>query len=518
MPRGKPPAVHLVLRDVLGQTGTTRIRPTRIAAPETAVRISPNGAIYLQSRRRLGTYPPRITEPLERWARDTPDRPFLVQRDTEGGWRSLTYGETLARVRRVAQALLDRRLSIERPLMILSGNSIEHALIALAAMHAGVLYTPIAPAYSLQARDYGTLGEIFERVRPALVFAAEGALYGRALQSVLPPGVEIVVESSSPDGLASTAFAELEQTPETAAVDAANGLVGPDTIAKILFTSGSTGHPKGVINTQRMLCSNQEMIRSVLMFLADEPPVLCDWLPWNHTAGGNHNFGLVLYNGGTFYIDDGRPTPAGIEATVRNLREVAATAHFTVPRTYEMLLPYLRADAGLRTRFFSQLKIFFYAAAGLTQRVFDELQELAVQTCGERLLWVTGLGSTETAPFAMCTCDRGAWAGFVGFPVPGMELTFVAPTLRPVSGATTTERRHRSTKRATIAWVTPCGLSIRTIPARGSCSMGVSPRISSSRAAPGSASDLCARRYWRRPAVTCRTSSSRRRIGISRRL
>src|SRR5262249_40163914 len=186
---------------------------------------------------------------------------------------------------------------------------------------------------------------ILERVQPALVFAAEGALYAPALHSVLREGIELAVVSSRPEGIAASTFAELEQTPVTPAVDEAHRRVGPDTIAKVLFTSGSTGHPKGIINTQRMLCSNQEMIQTVLTFLADEPPVLCDWLPWNHTAGGNHNFGLILYNGGTFYIDDGRPTPAGIEVMVCNLREVAATAHFTVPRTYEMLLPYLREDA-----------------------------------------------------------------------------------------------------------------------------------------------------------------------------
>jgi feruloyl-CoA synthase len=400
-----------------------RMRSVRIAPANVAVRYGPDGFVYLQSRHRLDAYPIRLTDRLEYWADRAADRAFLAQRDPSSGrWRSLTYAETLGIVRRVSQALVARRLSSERPLLILSGNSIEHALLALAAMHIGVLYAPIAPAYSLQAREYGTLGQIFDRVNPALVFAAEGASYEPALRSVLPSRTELVVSSSAPEGLAATPFAEIEHTPATAAVDEAHARVGPDTIAKILFTSGSTGRPKGVINTQRMLCSNQEMIRSVMPFLADEPPVLCDWLPWNHTAGGNHNFGIVLYNGGTFYIDEGRPTPGAFETTVRNLRDVAATAHFTVPRTYEMLLPYLRADAVLRERFFSRLKLFFYAAAGMTQRVFDELQGLAVETCGEELLWVTGLGATETAPFAMCTGQAGAWAGFVGFPVPGMEL------------------------------------------------------------------------------------------------
>ena len=277
--------------------------------------------------------------------------------------------------------------------------------------------------------------------------------------------------------------------------------MGPDTIAKILFTSGSTGRPKGVINTQRMLCSNQEMIRSVMPFLAEEPPVLCDWLPWNHTAGGNHNFGLVLYNGGTFYIDEGRPTPGAFETTVRNLREVAATAHFTVPRTYEMLLPYLRTDAVLRERFFSKLKLFFYAAAGLTQRVFDELQELAVETCGEELLWITGFGATETAPFAMCTGRAGAWAGFVGFPVPGMELKLVpvgkapaggssrrasaARTSRRGTGATSRSPARRSTKKASTGWATRCGTSIPRILRRASSSMDGSPKTSSCRPGRG---------------------------------
>ncbi len=399
-----------------------RVRPVSVSAADTAVRRDPGGLVYLQSRHAFGGYPSRFTERLVHWADRAPDRAFLAERASSGGWRTLSYGEALAAVRRVAQALVERRLSSERPLVILSGNSIDHALLALAAMHAGVLYAPLAPAYSLQAREYGTLRQILGRLQPGLVFAAEGASFERALGAVLPNGTELAVSSSAPEGRPATPFGELAATPATSAVDDAHTRVGPDTIAKILYTSGSTGRPKGVINTQRMLCANQEMLRSVFPFLAEEPPVLCDWLPWNHTAGGNHNFGIVLWNGGTLYIDEGRPLPGAFDATVRNLGEISATAHFTVPRTYEMLLPYLRADRGLRDRFFARLKIFFYAAAGLTQRVFDELTEMAVATCGEELLWVTGMGATETAPFTLCTGRAGATAGFIGFPVPGLEL------------------------------------------------------------------------------------------------
>jgi feruloyl-CoA synthase len=392
---------------------------------EATLRQGAGGVLYLQSPVRLGRYPAKITERLEYWAEHAADRPFFAQRDATGAWRHVSYAQALSRVRSLAQALIDRGLSPDRPVVILSGNSIEHALLALAAMYTGVLYAPIAPAYSLQARQYGTLERVFESLRPGLVFAAEGAAYERALESVLPRGVELVVSASSPGGLAATPFAELEDLSATPAVDDAHARVGPDTVAKVLFTSGSTGRPKGVINTQRMLCSNQEMILSVMAFLGDEPPVLCDWLPWNHTAGGNHNFGLVLYNGGTFYIDEGRPLPGLIETTVRNLREIAATAHFTVPRTYEALMPYLRSDAELRECFFRRLKIFFYAAAALGQRFFDDLRDLAVQACGEELLWVTGLGATETAPFALCTGANGAEAGVIGWPAPGLDLKLV---------------------------------------------------------------------------------------------
>jgi feruloyl-CoA synthase len=402
-----------------------RIRPVNITPVTTTLRRGADGVVYLRSPQELGPYPVRITDRLDQWAARAPSRTFLAQRNGNGGWKTLSYAETLDRVRRIARAFLDRSLSRQRPVFILSGNGIDHGLIALASMYVGIPYAPIAPAYSLQARDYGTLRQLFDRMQPGLVFADDGARFERALRETLPAGVELVASTSAPSTLAATPLEELLSRPDTSGVDEARDRVTADTIAKVLFTSGSTGRPKGVINTQRMLCSNQEMIRTVMAFLADEPPVLCCWLPWNHTAGGNHNFGLVLYNGGTFYIDEGKPTPGLFDTTLRNLREISATAHFTVPRTYEMLLPHLKSDAVLRETFFRRLKLYFYAAAGLGQRFWDQLREVAVQACGEELLIVTGLGATETAPFALCTGGVVGAAGMVGLPAPGMELKLV---------------------------------------------------------------------------------------------
>jgi feruloyl-CoA synthase len=238
----------------------------------------------------------------------------------------------------------------------------------------------------------------------------------------VPASAELIVTESPPAGRATTPFSELPSTFAMAAVDRAHAAVGPDTIAKILFTSGSTGQPKGVVNTQRMLCSNQEMIACTLPHLRQVPPVIVDWLPWNHTFGGNHNFGLVLYNGGTLYIDDGKPLPGQFEGTVRNLREIAPTVYFNVPRAYEELVPYLHREPALREKFFSRVGMLFYAAAGLSQSVWDAFEELAVQTCGERILWITGLGATETAPFATCANWEAGRSGMIGLPVAGQEM------------------------------------------------------------------------------------------------
>ncbi len=385
-----------------------------------------DGAIVLRSPHPLPEYPKNLTQRLVHWAAAAPDRVFLAQRDAAGGWRTLTYAQALASVRAIAAALLQRDLSVERPIAILSGNDIEHALIGLAAMHVGIPYAPISVPYSLLSQDFGKLKAIIDILTPGLVFAANGAAFARAIAAAVPQGVEIVVTANPPPDRPATLFATLLQAQPSAAGDAAHATVGPDTIAKILFTSGSTGQPKGVINTQRMLCANQAMIRCGFAFFADEPPVLVDWPPWNHTFGGNHDFGLVLDNGGSFYIDEGRPLPGAIEATVRNLRDVGPTIYLNVPKGFEMLLPYLRSDAALRRRFFSRLKVLFYAGASLAQHVRDELQELAIAATGERIIFLSSLGSTETAPAALACTFESERTGNIGLPLPGVELKLVA--------------------------------------------------------------------------------------------
>ncbi|MFI5057225.1 MAG: feruloyl-CoA synthase [Candidatus Acidiferrales bacterium] len=401
------------------------VRAVRVASLEAIVDRRENGVIYVRSPQPLGEYSARVTDRLEFWATEAPSRIFLAQRAPDGEWHTVTYAETLVRVRRLARGLLDRGLSASRPLMILSGNSIEHGLLSLAAMYAGIPYTPIAPAYSLAVKGFTALSYVWRNFGPAMVFADEGARFTPALKAVTQGDTEIVYHSSRPERMRSISLEELENSEPSPAVDEANRRIGQDSIAKILYTSGSTGLPKGVITTHRMLCSNQQMLRQMLQFLADEPPVLCDWLPWNHTFGGSHNFGIALHNGGSLYIDAGKPTPELFGETVRNLREIAPTAYFNVPKAYEMLARHLRTDSGLRKTFFSRLNCLFFAAAGLSQHIWDELQDLAFETCGEEILVVTGLGATESAPYALSTGVEGASSGCLGLPVPGVELKLV---------------------------------------------------------------------------------------------
>jgi feruloyl-CoA synthase len=401
---------------------TTAIRKIPLGPSDATFTRREDGSILVRSPHALGPYPVRLTERLVHWARQAPERTFIAQRDADGGWRTLSYARTLTQVRAIGQALLDRGLSAERPVAILSGNDLEHALLALAAMHVGVPYAPISPVYSLVSSDHAKLRYVLELLTPGLVFAANGEQYAKAVADAVPASAQLIVTEAPSARRVTTAFSELPSTFPTGAVDRAHAAVGPDAIAKILFTSGSTGQPKGVVNTQRMLCSNQEMIACTLPHLRQVPPVIVDWLPWNHTFGGNHNFGLVLYNGGTLYIDDGKPLPGQFERTVRNLREIAPTVYFNVPRAYEELVPYLRREPALREKFFSRVGMLFYAAASLAQPVWDAFEELAVQSCGERILWITGLGATETAPFATCANWEAGRSGLIGLPAVGQEM------------------------------------------------------------------------------------------------
>ncbi|MDU1803786.1 MAG: feruloyl-CoA synthase [Bradyrhizobium sp.] len=384
-----------------------------------------DGTIYLRPTQPLGDYPLRITDRLHHFAKTTPQRVFMAERVGPEGWRELSYATLLAASRHIASGLLARGLSPDRPVMILSGNSIDHALVAFGSLYAGVPFCPVSPAYSLVSRDYGKLAYLMKLLTPGLVFVDDADKFADALIANVPEGTEIVASFGSVPGRKITMLADLIASPLFAGLDAVHDKIGPDTIAKFLLTSGSTGNPKAVINTQRMICANQVMIRETLAFLKDEPPVIIDWLPWNHTFGGNHNIGLTLFNGGSMYLDQGKPVPGGIEETVRNLREISPTVYFNVPKGYESLLPYFREDPGLRKTFFSRLHAMFFSGAALAPHVWNELDELSVAETGTRVPMLTGLGSTETAPFFMSVNPRTSRSGHVGLPVPGNEAKLV---------------------------------------------------------------------------------------------
>jgi len=404
---------------------TDRIRPVRLRTSGVSMERRADGAIIIRPDEPLETYPRVLTERLVYWAGVAPDRPLAAKRHAGGPWRFLTYGEALKKVRRLGQAFLDRGLSASRPVVILSENDLEHLLLMFAGQHVGVPTASIAPPYSLISQDFAKLRHVMKVLTPGLVFVSNGERYRRALETAVDPDIEVVFAEGPVTNCKAISFDDLAATTPTPAVEAAHAAIVPSDVAKFLFTSGSAGLPKAVINTHRMLCSNQQMIRQGFCFLADEPPVVVDWMPWNHTAGGNHNTGLTLYNGGTLYIDDGRPSPSGIGATVQNLREVAPTLYFNMPRGYEELLGHFRADRRLRENFFSRLKFMFYAGAGLSQALWDAYRKLMVETCGERILMATGLGATETSPMALqCTWDTHV-SGSIGIPMQGIEAKLV---------------------------------------------------------------------------------------------
>jgi feruloyl-CoA synthase len=396
--------------------------PLSFGPPGVVVEKRGDGAMLIRAEAALGFYPRAVTDWLAHWAETTPERVYLAQRTSSGDWRKVSYAEVWAKARSVAQALIDRELTPERPVAILSGNSIDHAIFGFGAMLAGLPYAPVSPPYSLVAKDFAKLRAIIAILTPGMVFVDDAAPFARAIDAVNDAGVEIVAGLNPPSGRRATSLAEIYAVAVTSAVDAAHARVTSDTTAKLLFTSGSTGAPKGVINTHRMMTSNQAMLKSLNPSFGAEHPVLLDWLPWSHTFGGNNNFNLALSNGGSFYIDEGRPLPNAIEATARNLREVSPTVYYNVPKGYEMLLPLLQSDAAIRRGLFAKLQAFVNAGAALSPYVRAEFERLGREETGVAIPMLTSLGSTETGPSAISVTEKTIAPGVVGIPNPGVVL------------------------------------------------------------------------------------------------
>lgn len=372
-----------------------------------------DGSILLTSGWDLGPVARRSTDWLDHWAAAAPDRVFLAER-SGAGWREVRYAEALGMVKALAAALAGRGMGPETPILIVSGNGVDHALLSLAAHYIGVPTVPVAEQYALIPGAHPVLERIAQMIRPRMVFADDGARYGAALALGCFDGVEKVTTP----GLAAMLGASGD-------VSALHDAVGPDTVAKYLLTSGSTSHPKGVLTTQRMMCTNQAQLQVCLPFVTTRPPVLLDWLPWNHVFGGSHNFNLVLANGGTLYVDNGKPTPALAHHTLENLAQVSPTIAFNVPMGFAMLRDAMRGDAGLRQQYFQNLDMLFYAGASLPQDVWADLESMAREVRGDMPLFNSSWGLTETAPAALIQHEFTHQSGIIGVPLPGVRIKLV---------------------------------------------------------------------------------------------
>lgn len=385
----------------------------------------PDGTVLIRQTAELPAWPRCMTERFMHWANVAPDRLWMAERGADGAWVRMTYGQGAQAIRAIGSALLQQGLSVDRPLLILSGNSLSHALMALGAQHVGIPSAALSPAYALSGEDRGKLSQVVAQLTPGMVFADHAARFLPAIEAVLSPDVALVSQTGRSDTRTSLSYDSLLATTPTPEADAAHASVGPETVAKFLFTSGTTGSPKAVIQTQAMLCSNQVMIADAYAFLSQEPPVLVDWAPWNHTASGNKVFNMAIFHGGTYYIDDGRPTPNDIGRTIRTLREIAPTWYFNVPVGYQFLLDAMETDEALADTFFSRLRMLMYAGAGMSQPVWDRLAAVAARKVVGGVPIVSGLGATETGPFALYYSDKKDRPGNIGVPALGVTLKLV---------------------------------------------------------------------------------------------
>ncbi len=400
-------------------------RPITYGPVDVVCEQQPGGGYLFRSRCPLEPYDPSMARVFRKAADARPGRLAIAERDADGCWCGPTYEQARGRADAIAQALIDRGLSAERPVMILSGNSVDHAVLTLAGLTAGVPVAPLSVAYSLQSEDHAKLKHAVRLIDPGLIYVADTGPFAPALGAIRDNRAEIVASRNGANLERITLLDDLAQTLPGPAVERAVASTGPDTIAKFLFTSGSTGFPKAVINTHRMLTANQQALAQIWPFLADDELVLLDWLPWNHTFGGNHDFNLVMRWGGTFYIDAGRPVPGLIEQSVRNLAEVRPTIYLNVPAGFAAVLPYLENDPSFADAFFSRLRMILYAGASLPQDLWDRMEAVAVRTTGQRIPMTSGWGSTETAPMATAPHYLIDRPGVIGVPVPGIELRLV---------------------------------------------------------------------------------------------
>ncbi|MPW43316.1 feruloyl-CoA synthase [Acinetobacter sp. Ac_1271] len=380
--------------------------------------------LYIQPTEQLKPYPQKLTDRLIHFAKNKPDHIFAAKRNAQGQWVKLSYADTLQRAWHIAQALHQRNLSQERPLLILSGNDLEHLTLSMGAMLAGVPFSAISPAYSLISQDFGKLKHIFEVLTPGMIYASDGQAFSKAIQTCATSDIEVITNTGIVGQQQCTSFQSLLDTPVTNVQEFYQTL-DEHQIAKFLFTSGSTKLPKAVPTTHLMLCVNQQMLLQTFPEFEQTPPVLLDWLSWHHTFGGSHNVGIALYNGGTIYIDDGKPVAGKFDETIHNLKEISPTVYLNVPKGWEELTDALEKDAELRDRFFKDVKILFFAGAALSEAGWNRLDKIAQAHCGEKIRIMSGLGMTETAPSCAFTTGPKVMAGFIGYPAPGCEIKLV---------------------------------------------------------------------------------------------